>query len=71
MPDKQNIKLTFWTAWWSYRYNARTKSEGAVVQSPNQPKNICSKGYYVNHLLHIVLPLPPSNISNKYTLKNN
>ena len=23
---------------WSHRYNARTKSEGAVVRSPNQPK---------------------------------
>ena len=32
----------FWvgwqSAWWSHRYNARTKSEGAVVRSPNQPK---------------------------------
>ena len=39
---------------WSRRYNACTKSEGAVVRSPlNQPKNIFSKGYYANHLLHI------------------
>merc|ERR1719239_828399 len=41
-----------WTDWWSHRYNARTKSEGAVVQSPNQPK-IFPKGYYTTHLIYI------------------
>ena len=39
------------------RYNARTKSEGAVVWSPNQPKNVFSKGYYAIHLIHIYKPI--------------
>ena len=44
------------TAWWSHRYNARTKSEGAVVRSPSQPKiNTFAKGYYATHLIHVII----------------
>ena len=40
--------------WWSHRYNARTKSEGAVVRSPNQTKIFFSKGYFATHLIHFI-----------------
>ena len=39
---------------WSQRYNAHTKSEGAVVRSPNQPKMFFSKGYYANNLIRFL-----------------
>ena len=36
--SKKIFLLDFGTAWWSHRYNARTKSERAVVRPPNIPK---------------------------------
>ena len=38
-----------WTAWWSHRYNARTKKCGSI-----HLKYFFSKGYYTNHFLHII-----------------